>query len=111
VRLTRFAATMLLMTAIGQAQTLTTAQARAHDGDNATVCGVLASEHVAASSRGKPTFIDLDSAQPFTVLVWEEDRQNVGTLPRSGHLCATGSISYYHGVPQIVVRSRKQLSR
>jgi hypothetical protein len=72
MRLTRFTATMLLMTAIGQAQTLTTAQARAHDGDNATVCGVIASEHVAAGSRGKPTFIDLDTPFPnpaFTILV------------------------------------------
>jgi hypothetical protein len=114
MRSTGFTATLLLMTAIGKAQTLTTAQARAHDGDNATVCGVIASEHVAASSRGKPTFIDLDAPFPnpaFTILVWEEGRQNVGALPRSGHLCASGLISYYHGVPEIVVRSSKQLSR
>ena len=111
---TEFTSTMLLLTAIGQTQTLTTAQARAQDGETATVCGVKASEHVAAGSRGKPTFIDLDAPfpnQPFTILVWEEDRQNVGTLPRSGHLCATGLISYYHGVPQIIVRKSKQLSR
>jgi hypothetical protein len=110
----RFTAAMLLMTTIGQTQTLTTAQARAHDGETATVCGVIASEHVAATSRGKPTFIDLDAPFPnpaFTILVWEEDRQNVGVLPRSGHLCATGLISYYHGVPEIIVRSSKQLSR
>jgi hypothetical protein len=49
------------MTAMAQTQTLTTAQARAHDGETATVCGVIASEHVVARSRGKPTFIDLDS--------------------------------------------------
>jgi hypothetical protein len=61
MRSTGFTATLLLMTAIGQAQTLTTAHARAHDDETATVCGVIASEHVAASSRGKPTFIDLDS--------------------------------------------------
>ena len=67
------------------------------------------------NSRGKPTFINLDSAYPdqlFTILVWEEDRLKVGALPRSGaHLCATGLIDYYHGVPQIVVRSSGQISR
>jgi hypothetical protein len=114
MRSTGVTATLLLMTAIGLCQTLTTAQARAHDGDTATVCGSLASEHVAASSRGKPTFIDLEApfpSQAFTIQVWEEDRQNVGALPRSGHLCATGLISYYHGVPEIIVRNNKQLSR
>jgi hypothetical protein len=92
----------------------TTAQAWAHDGETATVCGIIASEHLAATSRSKPTFIDLVASFPnpaFTILVWEEDRQNVGVLPRSGHLCATGLVSYYHGVPEIVVRSSKQLSR
>jgi hypothetical protein len=76
---------------------------------------MVANEHVAMTSRGKATFNDLDSAFPnqaFTVLVWEEDRQNVGTLPRKGeHVCATGLISYYHGVPQIVVRKSEQFSK
>jgi hypothetical protein len=75
----------------------------------------VANEHIATSSRGKPTFIDLDAAFPdqtFAILVWDEDRQNVGALPRTGtHVCATGLISYYHGVPQIIVRSSEQLSR
>jgi hypothetical protein len=114
IRSTGFVTTLLLMTAIGQTQTLTSAQARAHDGETATVCGIIATEHVAARSRGKPTFIDLDAPFPnqeFTILVWEEDRQNTGALPRSGHLCATGLMNYYQGVPEIVVRSSKQLSR
>ena len=115
MRSTGFTATLLLMIAIGQAETLTTAQARAHDGDTATVCVVMASEHVAESSRGKRTFINLDAPFPnqvFTILVWDEDRQNVGALPRSGRLCASGLISYYYrGVPEILVRNSKQLSR
>jgi hypothetical protein len=112
---TDFAAVLLLMTSIGQSQTLTTSQARSHDGDQATVCGIVGNEHVALGSRGKPTFIDLDSSFPdqvFAILVWEEDLQKVGALPRRGeHVCATGSINYYHGVPQIVVRSRTQFNR
>ena len=110
-----FIAALLLWASIGQAQTLTAAQAKAHEGENATVCGVVASEHTATSSRGQPTFINLDAAYPnevFTILVWGDDRQNVGALPRTGaHACATGLIKDYRGVPEIVVRSSGQFSK
>jgi hypothetical protein len=103
---------LMIGPSIGYSQTLTTAQARAHDGESAKVCGTVGNEHTAMASQGKPTFIDLDSAFPeqrFALLVWDEDRQNVGELPRTGaHVCATGVINYYHGVPQIVVRSSSQ---
>lgn len=111
----RLAAVVLLIwSSIGQAQTLTTTQAKAHKGENGTVCGKVASEKTAASSRGEPTFINLDSAYPnqvFTILVWGNDRKNVGELPRVGsHVCASGVIQDYRGVPEIVVRSNGQLS-
>jgi hypothetical protein len=65
-------------------------------------------------SRGEPTFINLDSAYPnqvFTILVWGDDRKNVGELPRVGsHVCASGVIQDYKGVAEIVVRSSGQLS-
>ena len=108
-------AALLLTASFGQAQSLTTAQAKAHEGENATVCGVVASESTATSSRGEPTFINLDSAYPkqvFTILVWGDDRKNVGELPNVGsHVCAKGLISDYHGVPEVVVRSSGQLSK
>jgi hypothetical protein len=104
----------LLVTSTGETQTFTAAQARMHDGETATVCGVVASERTAVESKGKPTFINLDSAYPdalFTVVVWEEDRQKVGTIPPlQAHMCARGLIAYYHGVPQIIVRTRGQIS-
>ncbi|MGA2654010.1 MAG: hypothetical protein ABSF28_26110 [Terracidiphilus sp.] len=107
--------TLLLMGSVGQAQSLTTAQAKAHEGENATVCGTVASERSATSSRGEPTFINLDSAYPnqlFTILVWGEDRKNVGELPKVGsHLCAKGMISDYRGVPEIVVKSSGQFTK
>jgi hypothetical protein len=110
-----FVAALLLLASIGKAQTLTSAQAKAHEGENATVCGVVAGERTATSSRGVPTFINLDSAYPkqvFTILVWGDDRGNVGELPRTGsRVCATGLIADYHGVPEIVLKSRGQLSR
>src|SRR5271165_234416 len=108
-------AALLLSASIGQAQTLTAAQAKAHEGENATVCGTVASERTATSSRGEPTFINLDSAYPnqlFTILVWGDDRKNVGELPRVGsHVCAKGLITDYHGVPEVVVRSSGQLGK
>jgi hypothetical protein len=110
-----FIAALLLWASTAQAQTLTTTQAKAHEGENATVCGVVAGERTATSSRGVPTFINLDSAYPkqvFTILIWGDDRGNVGELPRTGsRVCATGLIADYHGVPEIVVKSRGQLSR
>jgi hypothetical protein len=70
----------------------------------------VASERTATNSRGEPTFINLDYAYPdqvFTVLVWKEDRKNVGELPREGsHVCASGMIQDYRGAPEIVVRNR-----
>ena len=112
MRSTPFAAALLLFTSIGQCQTITAAQARQHDGETATVCGVAQNEHTATTTRGKPTFIDLDSAFPyqiFSILVWDEDRPSVGELPRTGsRVCVTGMINYYHGVPRIVVKNGGQ---
>lgn len=107
-----FAAAWLLFASLGQCQTITAAQAREHDGETATVCGVAQNEHTAGTTRGKPTFIDLDSAFPyqiFSILVWDQDRPNIGELPRTGsRVCVTGAINYYHGVPRIVVRNGGQ---
>ena len=105
----------LICCATGQAQNLTTTQAKAHKGENATVCGKVADEKTATSSRGEPTFINLDAAYPsqvFTILIWGEDRKNVGELPSVGtRVCATGTIQDYKGVPEIVVRSKGQLGQ
>jgi hypothetical protein len=112
VRPIQFAAALLFFASIGQCQTITAAQAREHDGETATVCGVAQNEHTAETTRGKPTFIDLDSAFPyqiFSVLVWDEDRPNVGEIPHTGSkVCVTGLITYYHGVPRITVKNSAQ---
>jgi DNA/RNA endonuclease YhcR with UshA esterase domain len=108
---------VVLVIAVGTAtaQSITAADAKNHIGEQATVCGKVASEHTATSSRGEPTFINLDAAYPnqiFTILVWGDDRQKVGELPREGsRVCATGVIQEYRGVPEIVVRSSGQLSK
>jgi hypothetical protein len=97
------------------AQSITAAEAAKHIGEIATVCGRVASETTATSSKGQPTFVNLDSAYPkqiFTALVWGEDRDKVGELPPEGaHMCVKGSISSYKGVPEIVVREKSQITR
>lgn len=97
------------------AATLSAADAKSHIGEQATVCGQVAGERTATGSRGEPTFINLDAAYPnqiFTILVWGEDRSNVGQLPSDGErACATGRIQEYRGVPEIVVRSKAQLGK
>jgi hypothetical protein len=96
------------------AETITAADAKNHIGEQATVCGKVVGEKTQASSRGEPTFINLDTAYPnqvFTILVWGDDRKNVGELPHAGsRVCASGVIKGYKGVPEIVVRSSGQLS-
>lgn len=92
------------------AQTLTAIEASKHVGESATVCGTVAGEHTATSSRGQPTFINLDKPYPnqvFTILVWSDERQLVGKLPATGKLCAVGSITLYRGVPEIVLHDSK----
>ena len=43
-----------------QTKKLTTAEAKDHVGDRATVCGRVVSTHYAKSSKGEPTFLNLD---------------------------------------------------
>ena len=89
--------------------------AKNHIGEQETVCGKVVSENTATKSKGQPTFINLDSAYPnqvFTILVWGDDRKNVGDLPHEGErVCATGVIRNYKGSPEIMVKSKAQLRR
>ena len=89
------------------AQTITTSDAAKHIGERETVCGTIAGKHTAASSRGTPTFVNLDRPYPnqvFTLLIWGDDRGRVGAVPESGRICATGVITEYRGSPEIVLR-------
>jgi hypothetical protein len=56
------------VTVLGQVKKLTTAEAKEHIGEQATVCGKVASARYAATTRGKPTFLDLDKPYPGPVL-------------------------------------------
>src|SRR5579884_1444023 len=60
---------------------LSAGEAKNHIGENATVCGQVASTHFAASSRGRPTFLNLNEPYPnqiFTIVIWGSDRPKFG---------------------------------
>ena len=98
------------------ASTLTTAEAAKHVGENATVCGVVAGVHTATSSKGSPTFVNLDKTYPnqvFTILIWGSDLSKFSPAPASWdgkRVCATGKIELYRNVPEIVARDAGQVS-
>ena len=98
-----------LTTAAVPGQTISPSEASHHVGERSTVCGHVAGEHTAANSRGAPTFINLGQAYPhpvFTAVVWQEHRASVGTLPTSGSVCVTGTITEYRGIPEIQLLDR-----
>lgn len=109
-------ALVLALTALAADKTLTSDQAKDHVGENATVCGVVASTHYAASSRGNPTFINLDKPYPtqvFTILIWGSDLAKFNPKPSTWdgkRVCATGVISSYRGSPEIIVKSQGQIT-
>ena len=107
---------VMLAAYVAQAQKpLTAAEAKEHIGQTATVCGDVASTHYAARSRGNPTFINLDKPYPnqiFTVLIWGSDRPKFGEPEetyRGKHICVTGKISDYKGVPEIIAYEPTQI--
>jgi hypothetical protein len=92
-----------------QVKKLTAIEAKDHLGEQATVCGKVASARYAATTRGRPTFLNLDKPYPnqiFTVLIWGENREKFGTPQetyRDKQICVTGKISEYRGAPEIVI--------
>ena len=97
-------------TSAPQQGVLTAAQAGDHVGETATVCGVVASARYAASTRGQPTFLNLDQPYPnqvFTVVIWGSARGAFPQAPemayRAKRICVTGLIEAYRRSPQIVV--------
>jgi hypothetical protein len=105
-----------IATATAQEKRLATTEAKDHIGDQATVCGKVASALYAASSRGRPTFLNLDKPYPnpvFTALIWGGNRAKFGAPEdtyRDKTICVTGKITEYRGTPQIVIFDPSQLT-
>jgi DNA/RNA endonuclease YhcR with UshA esterase domain len=94
---------------------LSATEAKDHIGETATVCGNVVSTRYAASTKGQPTFLNLDKAYPnqiFTVVVWGNNRSKFG-VPESDYkgkrVCVNGRITEYRGVPQIVADDPQQI--
>ncbi len=87
-------------------------------GEQQVVCGPVAGTHYAASSRGKPTFLnvgeDYPSPRRFVVLIWGEYRHNFPEPPESLYLnkdiCVRGKITEYKGIFEIEIRSAEAIT-
>jgi hypothetical protein len=105
----------VLLCAYAQSPRLTTSQARSHVGEAATVCGTVASTHFANTTRGQPTFLNLDEPYPnqvFTALIWGSDRAKFGTPEndfRSKRVCVSGKITLYRGAPEMILYQPSQI--
>jgi hypothetical protein len=108
-------AAVLVLAVAADAATLAPDEAAKHAGENATVCGVVASARYAERSTGQPTFLNLGKPYPdqvFTAVVWGKDRGKFGTPEtlRGKEVCVTGGIKLYHGKAEIILSDPKQLS-
>jgi DNA/RNA endonuclease YhcR with UshA esterase domain len=108
----------LILLAFGpvpQHQKLSASEAKDHIGEIATVCGDVVSTRYAASTKGQPTFLNLDKPYPnqiFTVLIWGSNRRKFGTPEidyKGKRVCATGKITEYRGTPEIIANDPQQL--
>lgn len=100
---------------IGQKK-LAASEAKEHYGESATVCGEVVSGRYAQSSKGQPTFLNLDQAYPnqvFTVVIWGDERQKFGAPEndfKGKRICVSGKITAYDGKPEIVAVDPKQIA-
>jgi hypothetical protein len=90
-------------------------EAGGHIGEDATVCGVVASATYVANAPMAPTFLDLGKPYPnqiFTVVILGNDRSKFGmpeTSMREKNVCVTGEIFLYQGNPEIILHDPTQL--
>jgi DNA/RNA endonuclease YhcR with UshA esterase domain len=105
---------MLVQPALAQKR-VSASEAKDHIGEVATVCGEVVGTHYAASTKGQPTFLNLDKPYPnpvFTVLIWGSNRSKFGTPDndyKGKRICATGKITEYRGGPEIVAENPGQI--
>ncbi len=103
--------------ALAQAdRVLRAAEAKLHIGSTATICGSVMSTRYVSTSRGQPTFLDIDKAAPkqdFTVMIAGSDRAKFGGAPevefRDKVICATGQIRSYQDGAEIIATDPKQI--
>lgn len=90
-----------------QVKRITAAEAKNHIDERATVCGKVVSTRYATTSKGEPTFLNLDEPYPrqvFTIVIWGTKRPKFGDPEkkyRDSQICVTGKITSYRGSPEI----------
>jgi DNA/RNA endonuclease YhcR with UshA esterase domain len=94
---------------------ITAPEAKDHINESATVCGNVVSARFSASTKGQPTFLNLEKPYPsqiFTVVIWGSDRAKFGTPEteyKGKRICVTGKIENFRGVPEIVASDPQQI--
>lgn len=105
---------VLLPPALGQKK-LTASEAKEHYGENATVCGEVVGTRYASSTKGQPTFLNLDKPYPnqiFTIVIWGSNRSKFGKPEddyKNKRICVTGKITAYAGLPEVVADDPKEI--
>lgn len=96
--------------------TIPVKQAKYYIGEDITVCGLVVSTKYSEKSKTKPTYINLDKKFPdhiFTVVIQGKDRTNFSYIPEetlyNKHICVTGKVDEWNGVPQIYVTNEAAL--
>jgi DNA/RNA endonuclease YhcR with UshA esterase domain len=119
-RLVRIAAALFLLGALADTaaaqKKITAIEAKEHFGETATVCGDVVSARYANTSKGEPTFLNLDRPYPnqvFTVVIWGNNRSKFGAAPeetlKGKRICVSGRITAYDGVPEIIAEDSQQI--
>ena len=91
-------------------------EAHKYIGDVKTICGKVVETRFASSSRGHPTFLNIDrpySNPLFTIVIWGNHRINFDSPPEVYYLyesiCVTGLIQSPEGVAQIEIKDPNQI--
>src|SRR3989339_715395 len=100
-----------------QNKVTTTGEAINYVGKQMTVCGMVTGTYFAMSSKGAPTFINLDKPYPdnvFTAVIWDDDRAQFTDAPevyyKDKSICVSGTIKTYKGKAEIVVKTPSQIT-
>jgi DNA/RNA endonuclease YhcR with UshA esterase domain len=110
-----FAVGMLMPSLALAGSAIPAAEAKAHIGQTATVCGKVVTTRYLERTQKQPTFLNFDRAYPdhsFTAVIFGPDRAKFGK-PEEDYLhkdiCVTGKIEEYRGKPETVVTDPKQI--
>ena len=93
----------------------TAAEAKAHIGEVAIVCGKVVDARFAENIRGTPTFLNFEKPHPnqiFTVVIWVRYRDKFDKPEvkyKDKEMCVRGKIEEHRGTPQIEARDPAQI--